>query len=147
MGQKDTILMLRNTPATKMHADSGADVLAKVLTPFEFGGEAYLVSAFPGEVAPIRVADLANQTRFLDGAELARLGSALRALSTEAPHGFAIIQASTSPRAIRGARYGEAASKGTPQAIQVVDRRPLIESASGAFLDAVPSTCGRSATS
>jgi transposase len=37
----------------------------------------------------------------------------------------------------RGASYGEAASKGAPQAIQVADRWHLVENASGAFLDVV----------
>lgn len=37
----------------------------------------------------------------------------------------------------RGASYGEAASKGAPQAIQVADRWHLIENASAAFLGAV----------
>jgi transposase len=37
----------------------------------------------------------------------------------------------------RGASYGEAASKGAPQAIQVADRWHLVENASAAFLDAV----------
>ena len=37
----------------------------------------------------------------------------------------------------RGASYGEAASKGAPQAIQIADRWHLAENASGAFLDVV----------
>jgi transposase len=37
----------------------------------------------------------------------------------------------------RGASYGEAASKGAPQAIQVADRWHLVENASAAFLDVV----------
>jgi transposase len=37
----------------------------------------------------------------------------------------------------RGASYGEAASKGAPEAIQIADRWHLVENASGAFLDVV----------
>jgi transposase len=37
----------------------------------------------------------------------------------------------------RGANYGEAATKGAPQAIQVADRWHLVENASAAFLDIV----------
>jgi transposase len=37
----------------------------------------------------------------------------------------------------RGASYGEAASKGAPQAIQIADRWHLLENASAAFLDVV----------
>src|SRR6266436_5628092 len=37
----------------------------------------------------------------------------------------------------RSASYGEAASKGAPQAVQVADRWHLIENASAAFLDIV----------
>ena len=37
----------------------------------------------------------------------------------------------------RGAGYGQAASKGAPQAVQVADRWHLIENASAAFLEAV----------
>jgi transposase len=37
----------------------------------------------------------------------------------------------------RGASYGEAASKGAPQAIQIADRWQLVENASASFLDVV----------
>src|SRR2546423_227517 len=62
-GSKDTILMLRSTPASKLRAGDDVDVQAKVLAPFEFGGEAFFVSVFPGEATPVRVADLASQTK------------------------------------------------------------------------------------
>jgi transposase len=37
----------------------------------------------------------------------------------------------------RGASYGDAASKGAPQAVQIADRWHLFENASASFLDVV----------
>lgn len=45
----------------------------------------------------------------------------------------------------RGASYGDAASKGAPQAIQIADRWHLFENASASFLDVVRQNCTPSA--
>jgi transposase len=44
----------------------------------------------------------------------------------------------------RGGGYGQAANRAAPKAVQVADRRHLIENTSAAFLGAVRGRCGRS---
>jgi cell division protease FtsH len=84
-GSAGVVLLVRDGSMAAKALSAASKALLRPLTPVSFGAERFLAVSFNEEAAPVRVGDLPFRVKFLNGGELARVGTALSRMAAADP--------------------------------------------------------------